>query len=69
MVMIEDDDKDEKIARGTEVTSGERPPCTQKNALLMRAASGRQSNEFMMSSYNSGVYLYEPVYTEEACTT
>ena len=41
----------------TTATSGERPPCIQRNLSLMDAARGRKSNASMNSLYKSMEYL------------
>ena len=41
-------------------SSGERPPCTQRNCWFMIAASGRQSNASMHASYTFSEYFILP---------
>ena len=46
-------------------SSGESPPWTQRNCLFMRALRGRQSKEFIHSSYTASEYLILPT---QVCT-
>lgn len=43
-----------------QVTSGLRPPCTQRNCWLRRAARGKQSNASMQASYTRSEYFILP---------
>lgn len=43
-----------------QVISGLRPPCTQRNCWLRRAARGRQSNASIQASYTRSEYFILP---------
>lgn len=50
-----------------QLISGERPPWTQRNCWLRRAARGKQSNASMHASYTRSEYFILPAKTKEGC--